>query len=145
MTLEIGVKKIRVQRDGRTEMWVKKAYTVLAFITSIALIITSVGLYLVRDQCSNFKDGFDTTEKSFHTLTFFGFTIGAVLFILSIVFMSLPNWAWMTTSFKTVKGIGQDVEDPDPYILAKSGQDMLLRGYASQQRIDVLAEESYNN
>jgi len=119
--------------DRRTPMWVKHAYTaLLLLVTVILLIYIPVRSLWDRKPCT-IESSTKSLWMAFHWITFIG---TLVTFGFGVYFCVYWRYAWMQTIRHRT---GVDVEDIDPFILARTGTAIASRGGKTYQHmLDIM-------
>lgn len=115
-----SVEALQVQRDERTNLYIKKSFLNSAIITSIFAIVIS---------CFMFDLYAKYTQNNGWGIFFVIFAVFLLLlslftFIVNMIGLFNTNFMWMTTKYVGGKKICKDVEDCNPYGLSRFAEDI---------------------
>lgn len=109
------------QEDPRTHINVKHVYVGCTTTLAVfAILFVSLRSSLLSKPCLVRAEN----PALWNGLNWTVLVLACLLLCLSIYFVIRWRYAWLTTKRTRT---GEDVEDVDPYILAKSGSQLLLR------------------
>lgn len=134
-----------VQRDIRSSLLVKRFYAILVTITMLLCIVSLVGNYVDRTACSVFHNQVAANWNSAASPLLYaliGFV--GVWFLFSLVLCIQWKWLWMTQAVRMPPRYGEDVEDLDPGISARSATDLQQHSSALLQNIDHEIDKAYD-
>lgn len=132
-----GYRKSLVQRDPRISLKLQRLYVGLAIAVGFFACLTLGGSYFIWHECSEYKDRGDQTLSDILKIWSLVFITFFVLWTLWSVFMAVRwSWMYMTVSFHPPRRYGEDVEDFDPGILARSGNKLAISSTATADRIN---------
>jgi Ca2+/H+ antiporter len=132
-TREPNFRSYWVQKDPRTSYTVKKMLMYSPLVLSLLGGATVAGIHVLKDKftpCNPFTILEDpppcetTGVRVFSDFSYFVAAISILLFVFSLVVIVFRKNIWFRQTFQKKQEIGEDVEDTDPYILARSGQEL---------------------
>ena len=106
------------QRDRRTHIGFKKALVILPLVLGLLLFLTIGGISSVHDSCSDCNT---STANGFQDFSFFMIVVTLVFVALNLFATIKPGFMWMTQTQTKEYWYGDDIEDTDPFILARRG------------------------
>jgi hypothetical protein len=122
-----------VQKDPRTSYSVKQMLMYSPLVLSVVGGATVAGIHVLKDKftpCTPFTTLADPppcetpSVRLFSDFSYFVATICILLFVFSLVVIVFRKNIWFRQTFQKKQEIGEDVEDTDPYILSRSGQEL---------------------
>lgn len=105
-----------VQRDPRTSINFQRGFIISGLVLSL-LVITAAALGKTVSSKCNYSDEW----KNYENFCIFAICVAALFFIFTIYLAIRWRWVWMTDGRVGASNTGVDVEDLDPFVLAREG------------------------
>ena len=133
---------VKTQRDSRTSLHLKKAYVILPFILTLLVFIVIGGISSVHNthlHCNT------STVDGFRYFSYMMIAVGVILLCGNIFAIANPAYMWLTSTVHRQRWYGEDVEDPDPFILARKGHFLAAQSSDNLRMLNELVDEDHNN
>lgn len=127
-----------VQRDPRTPLSYKIAFSWVVFATCLFSLITAVGLIEDHKNCTH-------VPKAFSDVAYVALVLIILMWLLCIMVLIRKNWMWMTYTFTVPPPpLGEDVEDDDPFILGRTALKASEEALQAESNIAQKARDGFH-
>ena len=131
------VREVLVQKDTRTSLSWKKLYAWFPLTLSLLVFLLIIGMSNVHANCCHS----DKTATNFVYYSNILLAFTSVVFSMNIYAIVFPDYMWLKTHYYHEKWYGHDVEDPNPYILAREGHRISRDAIKTLSKVDALTNE----
>jgi hypothetical protein len=136
-----------VQRDRRTPLALQKAMAIVPLVLCLLVLIVVGGISYVHDTCSdcNGADANGEFTDGFRTFSFVMAGIAVLALAGNLFAVIRSDMMWMTQSEVREKWYGHDVEDTDPFILAREGDFIQSRTTSNTADLHRMIDDAYDS